>query len=656
MAKKKETKKSQPEKAPKKEVKKAPTATESEIIETETGFEHHEIELPETENPELDEELSVIYGEEEDGEEPDMSHLDKAPKLTVRKLVLGLLVFFAALSAVTWIGFFIFTPRDDAFSGDKVSLTVQGPININSGEMVSFDISYRNAERVPLGTASLELRLPDSFTLLKTEPEIDDRSWKLGSIPPQGRGKVKITGIFLAPLEKELDIQAIASYRPADFNSEFQKVSTKTVIVNGSVLEVDVDGPSKAMPGDTVDLAITYENVSETKFEDLMVKVEYPTGFIPESSDPEAANDDISEWRISELDAKGIDSIKITGSFASDAHGEIPIKAIIGYLDPGEAFQKQSENSFIAEVTQGQLITSLILNGKTENQAVRFGDTLHYAITYRNTGSASLGNVGFTVNLETEPESGLLSWNDLEDDAEGRRNGETITWTSKHIKSLERIEEDEEGIIEFSIPIADSAIGLGDGDEFEIDCWVESSVESIDGDVVDRVTKTQPLIAKVLSDTEISVTSRYYDDNGIPIGSGKMPPEVGETTTYRVYWSVANSLHDLADLKLSVRLPENVAWTGESNVDAGDLEFDAADRKLIWTLNWMPTSVPELNMSFDVSITPSDDQEGKIPTLIDATIFEATDRVAGEKVLISNPPLTTALKDDPHGAGHGRIQ
>lgn len=619
-------------------------------------FEHHELEMPAAAEDELNEELSVIYGEDEDEADPDMSHLERAPRLTARKIIFGLVVFFAALAAISWIGFFVFSPQDDKFSGEKVSLTIDGPTAVKSGELVTFDIAYRNGENVPLGTAVIEIRLPDAFTLVSSEPDIDRNSWKLGSLAPRARGKITISGIFLAPLAKELDIQAIASYRPADFNSEFQKVSTKTVIVDGSVLEIDMDGPGKAMPGDTIDLVITYENTSDTKFGDLIVKADYPAGFIPESSVPESDDEDVSEWRIGELDAKGIDSITVTGTFASDAHGDIAVKTMIGYLDPSEAFQKQAEASFTTEVTQGQLVATVILNGKPESQAVRFGDTLRYAITYRNTGAASLGNVEFSVVLEAEPEAGLILWNELEDESEGRRDGGRITWTSKQIKSLERIEEDDEGIIEFSIPIAENAGGLGGDGEFEVTCWVESTVESIDGDVINRKTKTQPLVAKVLSDTELTVGARFYDDNGIPVGSGKIPPQVGETTTYRVTWKVANSLHELSDLKLSAKLPENVAWTGESNVDAGDLRFDAADRKMIWTLNWMPTTVAGLTVSFDVSITPSDDQKDKIPTLVDATIFEATDRVAGEKMLISKPPLTTALEDDPHGAGKGRVQ
>ncbi|MEA3248838.1 MAG: hypothetical protein U9Q03_00585 [Patescibacteria group bacterium] len=606
---------------------------------------------------ELDEELSTIYGDEGDGEaETYMSHLERAPRLTARKIIVGLIAFLAALATISWVGFFVFSPQDDKFSGDRVSLVIEGPDAPKSGEVVTYRLKYRNGENVPLGTASLEIRLPDTFTLTESAPEMDHNSWKLGSLPPRGHGEVSFSGIFLAPIGKEHDIQAIATYRPADFNSEFQKVSTKTIIIDGSVLEVDIEGPSKALPGDTVDLTITYENTSDTRFEDLVVITKYPSGFIAESSDPGSSDETISEWRIGELGAKGIDSIKVTGTFASDAHGDLEIGAKIGYLDGSDVFQPQVETSFVPKVLQGQLVTTVILNGKAESQAIRFGDTLRYAITFRNTGAASLGNVEFTLVLESKPESGLILWNELEDEAEGTRDGDRITWTPKQIESLSRLEGDDEGVIEISVPIAgDPPGGIGDG-EFDVSCWVESNVESIDGDVVDRSSRTQPLVAKVLSDTELTVFGRFYDDNGIPVGSGKIPPEVGETTTYRVSWRITNSLHELSDLKLSAKLPDNVAWTGGSDVDAGDLRFDAADRKLIWTLNWLPTTIEDINISFDVSITPDEDQQGKIPTLVDATILEATDKIAGEKIIISNPPITTSLEEDPHGAGKGRVK
>ncbi len=119
---------------------------------------------------------------------------------------------------------------------------------------------------------------------------------------------------------------------------------------------------------------------------------------------------------------------------------------------------------------------------------------------------------------------------------------------------------------------------------------------------------------------------------------------------------LTNTLHELTDLKMSAKLPENVIWTGKSTVDAGDLRFDAAEGKIVWTLNWLPTTIKNVAVSFDVGLTPTPEQVGKVPTLIDATILEATDKVAATKLLLSAPPLTTSLDNDAVAEGKARVQ
>ncbi|MFC1638730.1 hypothetical protein ACFL26_00485 [Patescibacteria group bacterium] len=616
------------------------------------GFEYHK-----TEDAELDAELSSIYGGEGgDDLQPDMTRLERDNGSLVRRAAFGLVTFFALLAAVSWVGFFYFSPAEDRFTGESVFALIDGPAVVKSGELVTYRVKYRNGENVPLGTASLDVRLPESFVLHDSEPSTENGTWKIGSLPPKGRGEVAVSGIFLAPLAKEHDIQAILSYRPADFNSEFQGVSTKTVLVEGSVLELEATSPSKALPGDTVDVTFGYRNGSETKFSDLMLSAAWPEGFIPESSEPPATDETLKEWRIEELDAFGSGEIKVTGTFASDAYGDIDFRSELSYLNEDEGAVRQAEAAATTEVMQGELVAALILNGQTDSQPIRFGDMLRFAVSYRNTGSASLGNVELSVHLESDPPGALLLWDDLADETEATRDGDSLTWTSEEIESLERLEPDDEGVVEFELPItAEPPAGVRDN-EFELRAWVVTKVESIDGDVVERETKTQPIVAKLLSDTMLTAAARFYNENGIPVGSGNLPPEVGEATTYRMTWTVGNSLHELTDLKLSARLPDNVMWNGRSNVDAGDLRFDAAESKMLWTLNWLPTTVSELEISFDVSITPEDSQRGKVPTLVDATLLEATDKVAGYSLLVTAPPVTTAIEYDEHALGKGRVR
>jgi uncharacterized repeat protein (TIGR01451 family) len=600
----------------------------------------------------LGSELGRIY----DAPEEDMSRLQQARHSTMKKVLIGLTVFFAALAAVSWAGFFFFSPAKDAFTGDRVAVEIEGADELKSGEMVSFAVRFRNDERVPLGSASLELRLPKAFHVQRLEPASDGPTWQLGSLAPGKDGMVTVHGVFLAPLDKEMDIQAILSYRPADFNSEFQKVSTKTVRIAGSVLELEVTGPPKVLPGDRATFRIAYKNPTENAFDDLRVRAVYPEHFIPESATPDATDERLIEWVVERVEAGGGGEVAVTGSFASAAEGRLEIGGEVGFVGEDGTFQLQAASAFATDVLKGDLVTALILNGRSDEQVVRFGDTLRYAITWKNTGSVTLEDVTLRLVLAPEPSDDVLRWNELEDKARGVREGDAVVWTKRQVPSLGRVEAGDEGTLDITIPLLGEPLDGADGSIYRVSAHVEAVIDRIDAEHVGRQTRTQPLAATLASDAVLGAGARYFNDDNIPVGSGPLPPRVGETTTYRVFWRIENSLHELTDLKLSAKLPPNVSWNGTSEVDAGELRFDAASEKIIWTLNWMPTSVNALDVSFDVALTPSEDQRGKLATLVDATIFEAIDKVIGAPLLLSAPPITTALESDEGAAGKGRVQ
>ncbi len=306
---------------------------------------------------------------------------------------------------------------------------------------------YRNNEKIALGTASLDVRLPKTFSITSSEPAAGDAGiWQIGSIAPDKSGTITIKGVYLDTLGRDLDVQAILTYRPADFNSEFQKVTTKAVHIASSVLETAVTGPAKVLPGDKVTYVFTYKNDSDSDFKELRLRATYPAGFIPDSATPKAMNETNTEWEVAALDAGKDGKISVTGSFASGAEGAQEVKAAIGFLDVDDVFQAQNEGVFTSDVLKGDFVSALILNGKSDNQPVRFGDTLRFAVTYKNTGKVPIGDVLLSVTVDSSAQGQLLNWNELKDAAEGVREGNTITWSKKQIPSLAKVDAGDEGV------------------------------------------------------------------------------------------------------------------------------------------------------------------------------------------------------------------
>jgi hypothetical protein len=600
----------------------------------------------------LDAELSTIFGKKADKAE--MSTLEQSRDSWVRHLLVGMVALFGILAAVSWAGFFFFSGANDKFDLERVKLQIDGDIGVTNGKPTTYTITWKNEERVPLAAASLELHVPSSFAVRATEPSSTDLTWKIGSIDAGKEGSVSVTGVMLAPLNKDVDFQAILTYRPADFNSEFQKVATRTVTVNASLLTIAVAGPAKTVPGDDAAYEITYENMTDAALSGVKVRATYGAGFVPKKFEPETEDPGRAEWVVDKLDpgTKGV--IKVTGSYASDVQGTQEMGAEVALATADDPYVLQNRAGALTEVLQGDLLTALVLNGKSEVQPVGFGDTLRYAVTYRNTSSSTLGDVVISVVLDQVP-GRIVDWSKLVDAEKGIRDGDRLTWTKKQIGGLEKIAPGEEGSIAFDVPVIAAPLPQQRSTDYSVTAQVQAAVGTIDGDDSSRKVTSQQVVAKVQSDAAFTTDGRYFSDDGEPLGSGPLPPTVGQTTTYRITWTLKNSFHDLADIKATAKLPSGVSWTGKSDVDAGDLTYDASTGKMVWTLNWMPTTVTALSVSFDVAISPTAAQTGKIPTLTETALFQATDKVTTQPLLISRPPITTAIEDDAQASGKGRV-
>ena len=69
----------------------------------------------------------------------------------------------------------------------------------------------------------------------------------------------------------------------------------------------------------------------------------------------------------------------------------------------------------------------------------------------------------------------------------------------------------------------------------------------------------------------------------------------------------------------------------------------------------MPTTVPEILVSFEVELTPEAEDIGEIMDLTGDSRFEALDKDVNAVILKTNPPIGTDLIGDEDAAGKGVV-
>ena len=359
-------------------------------------------------------------------------------------------------------------------------------------------------------------------------------------------------------------------------------------------------------------------------------------------------------WLIEEMQSDEKQKIEFIGTFLSDVQGNKEMTVQIELQNDDGSWYLQQEKTFILQVLKGELIINLIINGSADNQTINFGDTINYSIVYKNKGQTDVKDLIIKANLV----GNLIDWESLEDESEGVVEDQKIIWTSKEIEGLALLEQNDEGIINWQIKIKDK-------EGFEEDETIDSSlmswvdVDMIIGETEDSQAKTsitsKTIINELNSDLILKTAGRYFNEDNIALGSGPLPPEVGKTTSYRIIWKLTNSVHEISNVKVKTILPEKVYWTGKSVISAGQLNFNVNTREIIWTINRIPLTVRELEGSFEVSINPTNEDEGNLLVLTPETTLEAYDKKTGEQIFSATGVVDTNLEGDPFGEDRGIV-
>lgn len=595
----------------------------------------------------LKKELRAIY-EGADGKLPDLSQLSHKDKSKFTSLLIKTIIVLLTLSVIAWSGFFLFT--EGLFKNNEALLTeIEGPDKIRSGEQVSYTVRYQNTGDVPIASLDMKLNLPQSFHVTSTIPSPTNESeWSIGSLSPKSDGAVIIRGIFLSEVPSNQKVQALFTYKPANFSSEFQEITTKQVEINDSVIKLVLNGPAKALSGDEIEYEIKIQNKGKESIYNLRILPIISNDFSVNVSEPSFETDK-NYWSIDTLEPGQFESVSLKGSFTASASAEQLLSAKVGFIKD-DIFLEQAAKEHITDVLGGSLSFHLILDGSDKDQAVNPNQTLRGSIDFNNKGSETAEDVKFTLSIESEKAT-PIDWENA-DFGVGVLDKQSVVWSKEEIEILEEFKSGQSDIIDFSIPIK-ANLDSEDSDTFTLKLIAE--VEKIGSITTKRTIEATPIKISINSNASVNAQVVYFTDDGVPIGTGPLPPKIGKTTTYRVFWNVNNSIHALDNVEVSTILPQDVTWRESTDKNIGTLKYNQTTRQVRWTFDKLPINVPGANAWFDISITPSDEDIGKFVKLTNQISFEAIDSKTKDELNQSLDTLSTDLPSDEFAKGKGVV-
>ncbi|MDO8261208.1 MAG: hypothetical protein Q7T50_07015, partial [Candidatus Magasanikbacteria bacterium] len=639
------------------EFTKRPLPTDEQVEDFEERIEE------DSHDEEVEKSLNEIY-HDDNGEVVDVQ------KIKILKKRGFFFWFFSFIFTVAFVGglgygFYYFIYKNIGSNAKAVEFSIEGKTEVIAGEEFIYTLKYKNSINVGINNLQVTVVYPTNFIVsdINPQPAPEKNSvWNIPFLGPGQTGEIKVRGRIIGA-ENELSvISGYVTYMPENFSSEFKREATLTTVVKDVGIDFDFDYANIALAGQESEIVMFFESKDNNFINNFRLTVEPQDNIEILSSEKKAEEVDNKKLAKNTLIRPGVWQI----DEVLDEQRELTIKykilqkvsdkqeIVLNFEQVGadnksfRFFQKKIE----LDVMNNDLNVNLIINGSRSDQGVGLGDTLNYSIVYSNRGETEMKDIVIMATLDSE----YLNWDTLADKNNGQVKRSTITWTKDQIPNLASLTKNSEGSIDFSIKLAKSG-SSSEGGNYEVKSYAQFNIGSLsDGKKESEDNRSNVIVNKINSDLKISESVRYFSEDNIPVGSGPNPPKVGENTTYKVYWKLENTIHELDELAVRVKLPAYVTWNNKVQVTAGVMNYDSGTNEVLWHIGRLPSSINQAYGEFSIGITPGQNDLNKILILTPGSKVSALDAETGAEIGLSTKAQTTKLDGDEIGAGDGIVQ
>jgi hypothetical protein len=568
----------------------------------------------------------------------------------------GLLTFLIALLfllvAAALAGFFIFGQRAASRS---MKLSMISPKSIASGEEVTLEINYENLDKTSLEYIELIIQYPEGFYYNESnfKPNNQDQNiWQLPPLLVGQSGQVTVKGQLFGEVKSEKDFKVVMSYQPVNFHSDFQESVDQSVKIKDALIDVSLAAPEKVEDGTPVEFKIDYQNNQELPVKDLYFAFEFGEGFKLLEATPSTT---LANWLMEEVEPKKQEQIVLKGELDSAEANPFPWHFKVWQMrGEGEEaqeriiFERFGETEIIAPVLE------VSLESNNQKQAVNWGEEADFKIKYKNSGQLDVKQAVLKLSF-----NGLIDWSSYNNSTGATRDKNDLIWLSKSgeaSKFLASIPAGAEGELMITVPLISEPEDIGQLSPEELIFKTQVFMQIRFNDR-DKEFSSEVLELPVTSEPRLRTEARYYLDQVTQVGSGPVPPAIGQQTVYRIYWKVFSGSTGLTNVRIKSSLPSYVKWQGavDEATLGSPLSFDELTREVIWEINEVSPNT-QLLASFDVAVTPTESQVNQLLILNNPTSFNAKEKGGSNLVSKTADLLTSDLLGDPMVQGQGRVR
>lgn len=543
----------------------------------------------------------------------------------------------------------------NTISSKNVDITIQGPTNVAAGEEVVLEVTIHNKNNVDLESVNFKVeypegtREPENLSTEKTRTEE-----MVGSIASGRTATRTLRAVFFGEKDEIKQLKLSIDYKARGGNANFSKEKVYDISIKSAPIVVTVDYPKEINANQEVEFVVTIVSNATEAIEDLLLRAEYPFGFVFSQSNP-VSSFDKNIWKIGTLNPTEKKTFSIKGKVEAQNDEERTVRFTTGLADKND--EKKIAVDFIT-ITNPVLIKKPFIGLAVELagsrdvvHAVKAGGTIEGNIAWTNNLPVAIQDVGIRAILtgtsfdrnSVDPGNGFF-----------RSTENTIVWDKNMVSNLRTINPGDSGDVDFRFNVLDftpQSSSQNKNISFNVNVFV-AGTRVVQGEPNQTVTSESRHTIKIV--TEPSLRGNVVHSVGPFENTGPMPPRADLETTYTVVWSISNTFNDLGNTVVSAKLPVYVEWKGLTN-QPGQVIYDEQSRIVSWAADEIKAGTgygtPPKEVAFQVGLIPSVSQIGSTPTLADGITMTATDRFTGKQIVIQGGDVSTHMSEDPEYSG-----
>lgn len=573
-------------------------------------------------------------------------------KKSVNNSIFWSVVVFLLLASATLL-FSAFRFGGAPNNRDDIELLLTGPDAVAIGQESTWTISYKNTSSVDFKKLNISIRYPDGLKLKSTEPVADNllnTSWQLGELKKGESGEIKINAQLYGEENSAKEFKVDAVYQPANFSSDFINSIIYVVKLGHSQFAINWELPEAILPEVEQDMAWRISNISGQEMSNIKLRLITSKNFTMTNPRPEIAEIvDTAEgkayvWPIRNYFNNQEINFNFKGKFSAAAVGLEKFKLEISSGESEGKILQELEKNIV--ILGEELAVQMTINNQSTLVEITPGQKLNYEVILQNTSGLDLADL--KVILQVDPE--MVDWTTLKTVVEPTiTNIGQIVLDGNNYVELQKLEKGKELKINYELNIKSSITNLSKN----FRTFAQVTVGRVGEKEKNDLSFSTPVqSAQIKSALKVFNYAWYRDDEGIPVGSGPLPPQVGKKTVFPIDLTLQTK-NNFKQIEVSAYLPDDVTWENQQTVSKGVLNYDSVNRLLLWQIDSLTEADGLVTARFYVGLIPQNSDIGKVKTLLNAQTVKFISQEQTSQIIY--PALDTNLTGAMYDTNKGQV-